>query len=55
MKSFKIILDYSFRTLEPTASVDEQIDAIMPEQTGEELPEEDVTTVEENSSESEEG
>jgi hypothetical protein len=51
----KIILDYSFRTLEPTASVDEQIDAIMPEQAGEELPEEDVTTVEENSSESEEG
>jgi hypothetical protein len=41
-------LDYSFKTLEPTASIDESVDAIMPEEAGEELPEEDVTTTEEN-------
>ena len=51
----KMILDYSFRTLEPTVSIDEQMDAIMPDESGEEMPEEDVATEEENSSESEEG
>ena len=60
----KMILDYSFKTLEPTVSIDEQMDAIMPDEPGDnnddnddndELPQEDVATTEENSSESEEG
>ena len=51
----KMILDYSFRTLEPTVSIDEQMDAIMPNESGEEMPQEDVATTEENPSESEEG
>ncbi|MBQ8488208.1 MAG: hypothetical protein IJ535_00345 [Pseudobutyrivibrio sp.] len=51
----KMILDYSFRTLEPTVSIDEQMDAIMPDEPGEEMPQEDVATTEENPSESEEG
>ena len=51
-----MILDYSFRTLEPTVSIDEQMDAIMPNEPGDdELPQEDVATTEENPSESEEG
>lgn len=51
----KMILDYSFRTLEPTVSIDEQMDAIMPDEPSEEMPQEDVATTEENPSESEEG
>ena len=51
----RMILDYSFRTLEPTVSIDEQMDAIMPDEPGEEMPQEDVATTEENPSESEEG
>ena len=51
----KMILDYSFRTLEPTVPIDEQMDAIMPDEPSEEMRQEDVATTEENPSESEEG
>lgn len=51
----KMILDYSFRTLEPTVSIDDTIEPVGSENPGPQEPEEDVATTEENSSESEEG
>ncbi|SFH62726.1 hypothetical protein SAMN04487830_103121 [Pseudobutyrivibrio sp. OR37] len=52
----KMILDYSFRTIEPTVAMDEQIDAMIPDEEGTEgASDEDVATAEENSSDSEEG
>ena len=51
----KMILDYSFRTLDPAVPLDEQLDTVVPEGQGVEEPQEDVATAEENTEESEEG
>ncbi|MCR4830664.1 MAG: hypothetical protein K5883_04345 [Pseudobutyrivibrio sp.] len=52
----KIILDYSFKTLEPAITIDEQMEGVVPDDVTTSEPEEDVDTKEEiNSLESEEG
>ena len=50
----KLVLDYSFKTLEPPVSIDDQIDSVVPENLNEEQTEE-IDTTEDNSLESEEG
>lgn len=52
----KILLDYSFKTLEPTVVIDEPVEAPAQENPATDEPKEDVETTEESStSESEEG
>jgi hypothetical protein len=50
----KMILDYSFRTLEPTVSLDDQIDASIEGDLSDEQTQEDETSIEESTG-SEEG
>jgi len=50
----KMVLDYSFKTLEPPASIDDQLEDIVPD--GENIGQtEEIDTTEDNSLESEEG
>ena len=51
----KMILDYSFRTLEPTVSLDEQMDGIQLNDSESEESTEDGEATEGNKAESEEG
>ena len=51
----KMILDYSFKTLEPAVPLDEEMDSVVPEGQGLEESQENVTTDDEYSEESEEG
>ena len=51
----KMILDYSFRTLEPTVSLDEQMDGIQLDGSENEESAEDEEATEGNKAESEEG
>ncbi len=51
----KMILDYSFRTLEPTVSLDEQMDGIQLDGSENEESTEDEEATEGNKAESEEG
>ena len=52
----KILLDYSFKTLEPSITIDEQMGGISPDDATTSEVEEDVETKQEsNSLESEEG
>ena len=50
----KMILDYSFRTLEPTVSLDDQIDASIEGDLSDKQTQEDETSIEESTG-SEEG
>ncbi|MBR1623412.1 MAG: hypothetical protein IJ675_05825 [Pseudobutyrivibrio sp.] len=50
----KMILDYSFRTLEPTVSIDDQMGAVVPENAEATEPEEDVETTKEDTQENSE-
>ncbi|MCR5581185.1 MAG: hypothetical protein K6F66_06310 [Pseudobutyrivibrio sp.] len=50
----KIILDYSFKTLEPPVPLDEQLDSVVPLE-DEDQPDEEINTSNDNPLESEEG
>jgi hypothetical protein len=51
----KMILDYSFRTLEPPTAIDEEIDTVAVNKGEDSEAAEDVATDDNNDSESEEG